>query len=334
MHHSDMHQGACLAMQNRQEITGTRLERTMLFVPASRPDMIARAAVSAADAVCIDLEDAVVPEQKAAARTNVARAFAELDFGPRLRIFRINGLDTGFAYRDLVEVVEAAGDRIDLVMLPKAGSPADVAFVATMLAQIELATGRTHQIGIEAQIETATGFLNLREIARASDRLEALIFGPGDYAASMRMPLASIGESDEHDAAYPGHRWHAVMHSIVAAARANSLRCMDGPFAAFKDLEGLERAARTARAMGFDGKQCIHPSQLDAVNRIFTPPPNEIAWARRVLGAYEEARSKGQGVVTVDGRMVDAANIRMASVLVKQDELIRARVDQWRGATG
>jgi len=302
----------------------TRLERSMLFVPASRPDMIAKAAASAADAVCIDLEDAVVPEHKAASRANVAKAFTELDFGPRLRMFRINGLDTGFAYRDLVDVVEAAGDRIDMVMLPKAGSPQDVAFVDTMLAQIELSMGFSRRIGIEAQIETASGFLNVREIAQASPRLEALIFGPGDYAASMRMPLASIGELDEHDAAYPGHRWHAVMHSIVAAARANNLRCMDGPFASFKDAEGLERACKVARAMGFDGKQCIHPAQLDTVNRVFTPSLGEIAWARRVLSAYEQARAKGQGVVSVDGRMIDAANLRMASVLVEQDELIKA----------
>jgi citrate lyase subunit beta/citryl-CoA lyase len=315
-----------------QAASRTRLERTMLFVPASRPDMIAKAATSAADAVCIDLEDAVVPEQKAASRANVARAFSELDFGPRLRMFRINSLDTGFAYRDLIEVLEAAGDRIDLVMLPKATSAQDVAFVDTMLTQIELSMGRSHRTGIEAQIETAGGFLNVREIAQASNRLEALIFGPGDYAASMHMPLASIGELDEHDAAYPGHRWHAVMHAIVAAARANNLRCMDGPFAAYKDTEGLERACRVARALGFDGKQCIHPAQLDTVNQAFTPLPDEIARARRVLSAYEQARAQGQGVVSLDGRMIDAANIRLASVLFEQDNLIRAR--QGQGARG
>jgi citrate lyase beta subunit len=303
----------------------TRLERTTLFVPATRPDMIAKAATSAADAVCIDLEDAVVPEQKPAVRANVARAFSELNFGPRLRIFRINGIDTGFAYRDLIEVVEAAGEHIDLVMLPKVDSPQDVAFVDTLLSQIELSLGLLHKIGIEAQIETASGFLNVREIARSSPRLETLIFGPGDYAASMRMPLASIGETDEHDATYPGHRWHAVMHSIVASARAYDLRCMDGPFAAFKDIPGLERAARIARALGFDGKQCIHPGQLDTVNAVFTPSPGEVAWAKRVLTAYKQARADGRGVVTVDDRMVDAANLRMASVMVEQQNLVEGR---------
>jgi len=300
-----------------------RLERTMLFVPASRPDMIEKAAKSAADAVCIDLEDAVVLEEKPAARANVVRALTSLDFGPRLRIFRINALDTGFAYRDLIEVVEAAGDHLDLIMLPKTGSPEDVVFVDTLLTQVEIAHSVPNRIGIEAQIEIASGFLNVREIATSSPRLETLIFGQGDYAASMHMPLANIGEPDEHDAAYPGHRWHAAMHSIVAAARANNLRCLDGPYAAFKDAEGLERTARIARALGFDGKQCIHPAQLDAVNHAFTPPPDEVAWAKRVLAAYEQARSEGKGVVSVDGRMVDAANVRMASVIIEQHRLVQ-----------
>ena len=232
----------------------TRLTRSMLFVPAGRPAMIEKAAASAADAVCVDLEDSVPVEQKAEARRNAIRAFRELDFGPRVRILRINALDTPFAWRDLTEVVEAAGDRIDLVMLPKAGRPRDVEFVETLLSQIGAA-----QIGIEAQIETASGFLYAREIAQSSPRLEALIFGPGDYSASMRMPASSIGEFDQHDATYPGHRWHAVMHTIVAAARANGLRAMDGPFAAFKDAAGLDRSAAIARSLGFDGKQCIHP---------------------------------------------------------------------------
>jgi citrate lyase subunit beta/citryl-CoA lyase len=294
----------------------------MLFVPASRPDMVEKAARSAADAICLDLEDAVVPEEKPSARAKTALALTTLDFSHRLRIFRINALDTPFAYRDLIEVVEAAGAHIDLVMLPKVSSPADIAFVDTMLTQIESAHNLPHRIGIEAQIETASGFLNIREIAAASPRLEALIFGMGDYAASMHMPLAGIGVSDEHDAIYPGHRWHAPMHAIVAAARANGLRCLDGPYAAFKDHAGLEHACRIAHAVGFDGKQCIHPAQLDIVNIAFTPPPGEVARAQQILDAYEQGRAQGQGVVTVDGRMVDAANLRMASFVLEQHNLI------------
>jgi citrate lyase subunit beta/citryl-CoA lyase len=294
----------------------------MLFVPASRPDMVEKAARSAADAVCLDLEDAVAPEEKNAARAKAALALTTIDFGHRLRIFRINALDTPFAYRDLIEVVEAAGPHLDLVMLPKASSAYDVAFVDTMLTQIEAAHNLPHSIGIEAQIETASGLLNIREIAAASPRLEALIFGMGDYAASMHMPLAGIGVADEHDAIYPGHRWHAPMHAIVAAARANDLRCLDGPYAAFKDHSGLEHACRIAHAMGFDGKQCIHPAQLDVINIAFTPPPGEVARAQQIVDAYEQARAQGQGVATVNGRMVDAANIRMASVILEQHALI------------
>lgn len=303
-----------------------RLERSMLFVPASRFAMVEKASRSAADAVCIDLEDALAPEEKVAARANVVRAFRELDFGPRLRMFRINGLDTPFAYRDLIEVVEAAGDRIDLVVLPKANRAADVIFVDTLLSQIEASLGFSNRIAMEVHIETAQAFLAVREIASASSRLDALIFGPGDYAASLHAPLASIGEEDSHDAVYPGHRWHAIMHTIVAAARANGLRCMDGPFAGLGDPPGLERAARIARALGFDGKQCIHPVQIETVNRVFTPPDDEVAWAERVLHAYEAARAGGRGVVAVDGRMIDAANLRMARVTTEQHRLIQARL--------
>jgi citrate lyase subunit beta/citryl-CoA lyase len=278
--------------------------------------MIEKAAASAADAVCLDLEDSVPPDEKAAARANCVRAFRELDFGRRVRIFRINGLDTSFAYRDLIDVVEPAADRIDLVMLPKAGRPRDVYFVDTLLTQMGAA-----RIGIEAQIETASGFLYAREIAEASPRLEALIFGPGDYSASMQMPSASIGEDDAHDNLYPGHRWHAVMHTIVAAARANGLRAMDGPFAAFKDAAGLERSCRIARALGFDGKQCIHPAQLAAANATFSPTAEEVAHAERIVAAYDAAVAAGRGAVSLDGRMIDAANIRMAQVTLERKKL-------------
>src|SRR6185369_13416776 len=267
----------------------TRLTRSMLFVPASRPAMIPKAAASAADAVCIDLEDAVAPDEKPASRANVVRALKEIDFGRRVRIVRINGLDGPFAYRDLVEIVEATGDRLDLIMIPKAGSPRDVTFVDMLLTQIESSMRLSTRIGIEAQIETAAGYLYAKEIAASSPRLEALIFGAGDYAASMRMPSAAIGERDAYDEAYPGHRWHAVMHSIVAAARANGLRCLDGPYAGFKDAAGFERASRIALAMGFDGKQCIHPNQLAAANSLFAPASEEVSRAEQIVRAYEQA---------------------------------------------
>jgi len=300
----------------------SRLTRSTLFVPASRPAMIQKAAASTADEVCIDLEDSVALDEKAASRAHVIRALKELDFGRRVRMVRINALDTPFAYRDLVEVVEAAGDRLDLVMVPKAGSARDVEFVHTLLSQIEANSRVTRPIGIEAQIETAQGFLYAHEIASASPRLEALIFGAGDYAASMRMPSSAIGEFDVHDEVYPGHRWHAVMHTIVAAARANGLRCMDGPYAGYSDPVGLERACRIAQAMGLDGKQCIHPAQLATVNSVFAPSDDEVTRAAAIVHAYETAVAAGQGAATHDGRMIDAANARMARTILERRRLI------------
>ena len=294
----------------------TRLSRTTLFVPASRPDMIPKAAASAADAVCIDLEDAVAPNEKAASRAHVVQALRTLEFGARTRIVRINGTDTPYAYRDLVDVVEAAGDRIDLVMLPKTGGARDVMFVDMLLTQIEAHRGLPAPIGIEAQIESAAGFVYVREIASASPRLEALILGAGYYAASLKMPSSGIGELDANDELYPGHRWHAVMHGIVAAARAHGLRCMDGPYSAYQDAAGYERACRIARAMGFDGKQCIHPGQIAAANTVFSPSDAEIAAAAALVQAFDAAVAAGQGAATHDGRMIDAASLRMARTIL------------------
>ena len=295
-----------------------RLERSMLYVPASRPNMFEKAAASEADAVCIDLEDAVAADEKAASRAHVIRAFKELDFGRKLKAFRMNGIDTPFGYRDLIEVVEEIGDRIDVVMMPKAHLPQDVRFVCMLLTQIEQAKGFERQIGLEVQIESAKGFMYLREISEASPRLQALIFGPGDYSATMQMPVANIGEMDDNDQIYPGHRWHAVMHAVVAAARARGLRAVDGPYAGYKDTAGLEKAARIARVMGFDGKQCIHPSQIAVVNRIFSPSAEEIAHAKSVVEAYDEGAKAGRGAIGKDGKMIDYANIRMARALLSK----------------
>ena len=300
-----------------------RLMRSMLFVPGSRPAMFAKAAASQADAVCLDLEDSVLPDDKVTARANVVRALQEIDFGPRVRMVRINSLDTEYADRDLMDVLEAAGERVDLVMVPKVGSAADVTFVADVIARIEDARTLPNRIGIEAQIESAAGFLYVREIASASPRLESLIFGPGDFAASMQMPASAIGELDAHDAAYPGHRFHAVMLTIVAAARANGLRCMDGPYAGYTDTPGLVRACEIAIALGFDGKQCIHPGQLATVNAAFSPSDEEVARATALVSAYEAAIAEGRGAASYQGRMIDAASLRMAQVTLRRHSMIQ-----------
>lgn len=295
-----------------------RVERSMLFVPGTRWETIVKAARSEADAVCVDLEDSVTPEKKGEARANAVRALRELDFGGKTRIVRVNPTDAAFTYRDVVDVVEAAGDRLDLLMLPKAESPNDVIFVDTLLAQIERQRGLPRRIGLEVQMESAAGFVWLREIAAASPRVEALVFGPGDYAASLHMPSSNVGAVDADDALYPGHRWHVAMHALVAVGRAFGLRCIDGPFAAYQDLSGAERACRIARALGFDGKQCIHPAQIEVCHRVFAPTDDEVAHARRVVAAADAAAAEGRGASSVDGAMVDAASVRLARVVLER----------------
>jgi citrate lyase beta subunit len=298
-------------------MTAARSPRSYLIAPGSNPAMLAKAASSVADAVCLDLEDAVAPGEKAGARANVAEALRTLDFGARLRLIRVNALDTAYTYRDLIEVVEAAGAQLDLIIVPKVERAADVLFVDTLLTQIERRQGLPPgRIGIEAQIETARGCLNADTIAAATPRLAALIFGMGDYAASLGMPLDAIGAPDQNDRSYPGHRWHYVMSRIVTAARAYGLRALDGPFAPFRDLDGLREATEVSRVLGFDGKWCIHPGQLATVNAAFTPPAAQVAWARTVLDEYARATAQGQGAITVEGRMIDAASLRMAEAII------------------
>jgi citrate lyase beta subunit len=299
-----------------------RAGRSELSVPASRPEMAQKGLATAADVVFLDLEDSVAPDAKAGARPHVIRAVTELDWGSRPPACRINALDTPFFYRDVIEIAEAAGERLGLVIVPKVDRPEDLHVVDALLSGVERSLGL--EVGgtkLEAQIETAAGLTNAEAIARATGRLQALIFGPGDYAASVRMPLENIGMDDEWDALYPGHRMGYAMHRIVVAARAAGIKAVDGPYADFRDLEGLRRSCRLARALGFDGKWCIHPAQVEVVNEVFSPTAEELEWARKVVAAYEEATAAGSGVVSVEGRMIDAANIRMAQTTL---DLVRA----------
>ena len=287
--------------------------RSLLAVPATRRKMAEKAIASAADAVFLDLEDAVAPDSKAAARRDVVSALKELDWQGRLKLYRANALDTPYFYRDLIGVVEEAGGALDAVIVPKVNRPEDLHVVSTLLSQLELAMDlEKGRIKIEAQIESAEGPVNAGEISRATDRLTALHFGPGDFAASVSMPQSSIGVMDEWDEAYPGHRFHYAMQSIVVAARAAGLRVLDGPVADYGDEEGLRRSCLIARSLGFDGKWCIHPAQIEIVNEGFSPTAREVDWAKKVVAAYEEANVASSGSVSVDGQMVDAASIKLA----------------------
>ncbi len=274
--------------------------------------MIERGPLSGADLFFLDLEDAVAPNEKGAARENVIRAINELDWGGPT-FYRMNSLDTPYWYRDVIEIVEEAGEGLDLILVPKVERPEDLVTLDTLLKSVEASAGlEPGKVKLEAQIETARGLTSIDAIAHATDRLEALVFGPGDYAASVRMPQTSIGTMDEWDEVYPGHRFHYAMHRIVVAARAADLRAIDGPVADYRDEEGLRKSSLVARSLGFDGKWCIHPGQVETVNEVFSPTDRELEWAKKVVSAYEEANAAGSGSISVEGQMVDAASIKMA----------------------
>jgi len=288
-----------------------------------------------ADVVFLDLEDAVAPDDKEQARANVIDALRSQDWTACAVSVRINGLDTHFCYQDVVEVVEAAGDRLDTILIPKVGSPGDVEFVATLLSQIEQAKG-IPPINVHILIETAAGMANVELIARAvPERLEAMVFGVADYAASVQARTTNIGGAnpdysvltDPDDSGtrerHWGDQWHFGISRMVAACRARGLRPIDGPFGDFNDAEGYRSAARRAAALGCEGKWAIHPSQVALANEVFTPTEEEISRARRILDAMEDAAKEGKGAVSLDGRLIDAASIRMAENLVAKVEQMK-----------
>jgi citrate lyase subunit beta / citryl-CoA lyase len=290
-----------------------RISRSILSVPASRYEMAEKGPSSGADLLFLDLEDAVAPNEKAAARENVIRAIKELDWQGRPSLYRMNSLDTPYFYRDIIEVVEQAGEGLDQILVPKVERPEDLHALDILLRSVELSAGlEAGKVKLEAQIETAEGLTNIDAIARATNRLEALHFGPGDFAASVRMPQTSVGTMDEWDDTYPGHRFHYAMHRIVVAARAANLRAIDGPVADYSDEEGLRKSCLVARSLGFDGKWCIHPGQVEIVNELFSPTEKEVEWAQKVVSAYEEANAAGSGAISIEGQMGDAASIKMA----------------------
>ena len=306
----------------------SRLQRSELAVPGSQPALFRKGLESEADYVFLDLEDAVAPADKERARTHVIAGLRDHDWHGRGKTIsvRINGIDTPYFYRDLIDVVEHSGRHLDTILVPKVGTPADVYMVDALLGQLEAAKSIPHRIGIEALIETALGMANVEAIAQASPRLEALHFGVADLAANLRARTVSIGGLNPD---YPGDQWHAALSRMVTACRAWGLRPIDGPFGDFQDPDGFTAAARRVAALGYEGKWAIHPSQIAPANAVFTPPAPEVERARRILEALGDAAREGRGAAQLEGRMIDAASARMAQNIVD----IAAAIEAKRPAT-
>ncbi len=301
-----------------------RLQRSQLAVPASNTSMIDKAAESAADFVFMDLEDAVAPPEKTQARKNAIEALNDIDWAGKGKTVsvRINGLDTQYMYRDVVDVMEQAGDRVHTLLVPKVGVTADLYMVEAMVNQIEQAGSMSTRVGIEALIETALGMANVEEIAQFGGRLEALHFGVADYAASMRARTVNIGGLNPD---YPGDQWHASISRMVIACRAYGLRAIDGPFGDFRDPEGYMDGARRAAALGCEGKWAIHPNQISMANEVFSPPESEVSNAERIIQELRAAEASGKGAASLDGKMIDAASEKMARNVIDTANAIAAK---------
>ncbi len=309
------------------EANAQRVQRCELAVPGSNPGMFEKALKSGADFIFLDLEDAVAPDDKLQARKNVVQAINDLDWeGHGITVsVRVNGLDTQYMVRDVVDLVEQCGAKLKTILVPKVGVYADVYMVDAMVTQLETQQGLRNRIGIECLIETALGMANVEDIAKQGaigGRLEALHFGVADYAASNRARTVNIGGLNPD---YPGDQWHAALSRMTVACRAYGLRPIDGPFGDIKDPEGFKQAARRAAALGCEGKWAIHPSQIELANEVFTPPAEEVEKAERILEALKQAAAQGKGAAALDGRLIDAASERMANNIVRAAQAIAAK---------
>jgi len=302
----------------------TRLQRSELAVPGSSPKMFEKALNSNADYIFLDLEDAVSPNDKLAARENIIKALKEINWKEKGKTIsvRINSLDTHYMYRDVVDIIEQVGDRVDTILIPKVGTCSDVYMVDCLLTQIETSKKIKNKIGLECLIETALGMSNIKEIAKSSDRLEALHFGVADYAASLRARTIVIGGLNPD---YPGDQWHHGLSQLVMTCRAYGLRAIDGPFGDFNDPDAYIESAKRAAAIGIEGKWAIHPSQIDLANKVFSPPETEVKKATRIIEELDKAAKEGKGAAQLDGRMIDAASARMAENIVNINQLIESK---------
>ena len=307
-----------------------RPNRCQLFGPGSRPAIFEKMAGSAADVINIDLEDSVAPSDKDSARQNVIQAIGDVDWGNKTLSVRINGLDTPYWYRDVVDLLENASERLDQIMIPKVGNAADIYAVDALVSAIEAAKGRKKRIAFEVIIESAAGIAHVEEIAAASPRLQAMSLGAADFAASMGMATTGIGGTQEgyymlrEGQKYWSDPWHWAQTAIVAACRTHGVLPVDGPFGDFSDDEGFRAQALRSATLGMVGKWAIHPKQVALANEVFTPSEAAVQEAREILVAMEEAKAKGEGATVYKGRLVDIASIKQAEVIVRQWDMINA----------
>lgn len=301
------------------------LRRSILSVPGHRVAMHEKAAASEADSVMLDLEDSCPVQEKAAARTVVADSIGRLDWGGKRLSLRINPVDTLFALRDLTGVIPKSGGMLDTVVVPKVESAGDIAFVDRALSALEAEGGLRSPVGIEAIIESARALRDADAIAAASPRMRGLVFGIADYSASVQMPLTSVSGHGEADGLYPGDPLHFVYGRLIMCGKAAGLQVIDAPYGNFRDSDGLLRAAGRSRALGFDGKWAIHPAQIETLNQVFSPGPEEVARARGVIEACEAAGKAGRGAAAIGGSMIDQASLRMARDVIARDMAARSR---------
>lgn len=311
-----------------------RLQRSELAVPATSERFFLKAAQGAADVIFLDLEDAVAAHLKDQARENAVRALNEIDWGPKTLAVRVNSLDTAWAHRDIIEVVSRC-PRLDMIMLPKTGTAFDVQFVDQLITGLEREFPRPEPLGLEVLIETALGMANVEQIAASSNRLEAMIFGVGDYSIEMRTFDVAFGAANPDYAVLTdpdgeGRRdrhwndqWHFALSRIAVACRANGLRPIDGPFTNYGDPDGYRASARRGAALGFEGKWAIHPSQVELANEVFTPSEAQIGWARELSQAITQAEAEGRGAVGHKGMLVDMAHHKLASAVLRRAEVAR-----------
>ncbi|TNE68525.1 MAG: CoA ester lyase [Rhodobacteraceae bacterium] len=305
-----------------------RPNRCQLFGPGSNTKLFPKMAASAADVINLDLEDSVAPSDKDVARANIIEAINTIDWGKKTLAVRINSLDTPYWYRDVVDLLEQAGERLDQIMIPKVGCAEDIYAVDALVTAIERAKGRTKKINFEVIIESAAGIAHVEEIAASSPRLVAMSLGAADFAASMGMQTTGIGGTQENyymlhsDTRHYSDPWHWAQAAIVAACRTHGVLPVDGPFGDFSDDEGYRAQARRSATLGMVGKWAIHPKQIALANEVFTPSEEAVTEAREILAAMEQAKANGEGATVYKGRLVDIASIKQAEVIVAQSELI------------